>query len=407
MPQFQDEAHAAAYQQALHHSASLQGLVDQTRAMGFDSSSLAAFTAQAAAQAQAQGQGQGTFGSPVIAPQAGASPRLGPTGDNTATGSGRRGASSSKKVRPSPLLKPTPDGQLRRKKAASVNDRRSSSISSATGHRSGTSSPFLGPTVANGNGKGSANVSPNPNGTGSQKTSPSDEGQQNEINTPSPVDLAMHDVASAKEQRGHTQQQGSSTSHQHELMGPPPLPPSASGSRRQSLQNGVESLNPVTPASFMNLPADFDMTTLSALSPALHAQRQADQSTPDPATNGEREQKRAAPSPTASSSGTATPNGSAPSSTSRPKQPRLLPRLPSTSDVRVDTSPSSTPAPTPAASGPAANSKGKGKAAAAPAATTKKGASKVKASPKIGPASKVKPLLPGGECPRSVSWCSC
>ncbi|KAM0755010.1 hypothetical protein T439DRAFT_127192 [Meredithblackwellia eburnea MCA 4105] len=85
-------------QAALSQSNSLQGLVDQTRALAFDANGLPG--------------SPNTFNSPRLDPTNGSSmsPRVGPqdAGQSTATGSGRRGA-GSKKTRPSPLLKPTPD----------------------------------------------------------------------------------------------------------------------------------------------------------------------------------------------------------------------------------------------------------------------------------------------------------
>ena len=84
---------------------SLQGLVDQTKALAFDATTINAL--------QQHGSPHALYG---VNP--GRSPRMVATGDagvGTAAGSGRRGA-GSKKSRPSPLLKPTPDTALRRKK---------------------------------------------------------------------------------------------------------------------------------------------------------------------------------------------------------------------------------------------------------------------------------------------------
>lgn len=190
----------------------LQGLVDQTKALAFESSSVHA--------------------SPTGFHL---SPRIVPTGsiDATATGSGRRGA-SSKKSRPSPLLKPTPDATLRRKKVAGMGENKSKSI----GSRSTTTSPFLGPSHHS-----SAMISGQSKSSNSL-TSPPDV----DSNTPSPVDLAMSSYQSSYP----SQDQGE--------MGPPPLP---SSSRRTSLNNSSipasgDWMNlPVTPATFMTtFPAD-------------------------------------------------------------------------------------------------------------------------------------------------------
>ncbi|ORY92774.1 hypothetical protein BCR35DRAFT_8085 [Leucosporidium creatinivorum] len=263
MPQqFQDDPNQ--WQQQQQHRNSLQGLVDQTRALGFDSN-LAAL------------QGAASYGSPSSyfpQGQPGISPRLGPNdaGQGTGAGSGRRGA-GSKKARPSPLLKPTPDGgSLRRKKAGPAAGSRSASISSASGVRSATTSPFLGPTASKANSASSVASGHAPShsqssgsASGSQKATPPEE-TSNGINTPSPVDLAMGEVTT-------------SGGYQPELMGPPPPP--STDSRRQSLNgaNASEWIGPVTPASFMNLPSDFNVNDLSALTPGLpHSSASSSQS---------------------------------------------------------------------------------------------------------------------------------
>lgn len=423
MPQFHDEASAAAYhQQQLQNRASLQGLVDQTRALGFDASGLTTLG----------------YGSPVIAPQTGVSPRLGPTtsgadaGQGTATGSGRRGAGSSKKTRPSPLLKPTPDGQLRRKKATG-NDRRSSSISSATGNRSNTNSPFLGPTQAS-NGRSLVATSTSVNGNGSsaktsasdsQKTSSPDEQMaiNGAINTPSPVDLAMHDASTTSQQQHQLHTTALTNTYQHELMGPPPLPStSASASRRQSLNGNVgsEQMNPVTPASFMNLPADFDMTTLSSLQPVLPALQSAlgktkgqDLSTVVASASTSEQESTSGPSKKASALVPIAPAPPAASAESKPKVPKLLPRTASNSSSNADasTSGSATPTAPVISSGTSATitSTAKGKARAVHASTAaaeKKATGKTKKSPKVVGTTKIKSLLPGGECTCCQALCS-
>ncbi|KAK4703483.1 hypothetical protein P7C70_g2731, partial [Phenoliferia sp. Uapishka_3] len=235
LPQFSQASEYATQPwpqaQAHHtHSNSLQGLVDQTRALGFDASGF-----------RPNSVSPNTYSPTGLATM---SPRLGPTdaGQSTSAGSGRRGA-GGKKARPSPLLKPTPDAAFRRKKAPGGSEGRSESV----GRRSATTSPFLGPTT-----HGIAALSSSFNkaaSNGSAKTSPP-ENSSGSNNTPSPVDLEMHN---------------GTASSQPELMGPPPLPSSANSSRRSSLiqQSGNGSkvnngawMSPVTPASFMNFPAE-------------------------------------------------------------------------------------------------------------------------------------------------------
>ncbi|SCV71128.1 BQ2448_2716 [Microbotryum intermedium] len=281
MPQqFNDDPAAAAIWQAqqLQHRASLQGLVDQTRALGFDTSNLAAIQAVYSPYlgATVPGNATSTTGSPANAGPATASPRLdsNDAGSSTAAGAGRRGA-GFKKARPSPLLKPTPDGQLVRratgKKAAAsaAGDRRSASISN--GARSTTTSPFLGPSPTSRGGV----VTPASNGgrgaagggfTGSQRSSPLDDGTTNAISadTPSPVDLSLSSAVAETS----TEASPAFAMNGSQLMGPPPLPSSAAPLRRSSI---VQSATPVpqqdaiiaaadwlhqaaTPATFMNLP---------------------------------------------------------------------------------------------------------------------------------------------------------
>ncbi|KAK4047748.1 hypothetical protein OIV83_005256 [Microbotryomycetes sp. JL201] len=203
MPQFQGDP-ATTHQQRLV----LQGLVDQTRALGFDGTSINAL-----------------LGSPVIQSGQGQvhqSPRLGPSEMNgaqqgTSAGSVRRGA-STKKTRPSPLLKPTADAQLRRKKAAAQGGR-GTSVSSSSGLRSATNSPFMGPSAPKG-----------------VKTSPN--GSTSATNTPSPVDLEMAEAPG--------------------LMGPPPVPQATA-----TAAPGVQDwMNPATPSMLMNLPSNVSMSSL-------------------------------------------------------------------------------------------------------------------------------------------------
>ncbi|KDE07511.1 hypothetical protein MVLG_02185 [Microbotryum lychnidis-dioicae p1A1 Lamole] len=290
MPQqFNDDPAAAAIWQAqqLQNRTWLQGLVDQTGALGFDHSNLAAMQAAYSPYLGATMPGNATSatGSPANA-AATASPRLDSSdaGLSTAAGAGRRGA-GSKKARPSPLLKPTPDGQLVRrgtsKKAAggAGGDRRSASISN--GARSATTSPFLGPSAT---GRNSV-AAPAANGgmgaaggaiSGSQRSSPLDDGMMNAISadSPSPVDLSSSSAV-AETSVGASPAFAKNGS---QLMGPPPLPSSAATSRRSSI---VQNATPVqhqdatmatpdwlhqaaTPATFMNLPNN--ITGVSSLS---------------------------------------------------------------------------------------------------------------------------------------------
>lgn len=203
----------------------LQGLVDQTKAMGFDASPNGYLV-----------------NSPTLLPH--------DAGLATATGSGRRGAGGGKKSRPSPLLKPTPDGALvRRKKSVPGSTEKKPGSMGSGGGRSTTTSPFLGPTFMG------------MTSTTTSRTSPTDEGS---INTPSPVDLAMNleQIPSVPGQQSQYQQASLPYSslppdYHPEFMGPPPPP--SSHSRKTSLTPSTHHvdghsdwLNPVTPASFMN-----------------------------------------------------------------------------------------------------------------------------------------------------------
>lgn len=336
------------------------------------------------------------------------SPRLGPNdaGSSTAAGSGRRGA-GSKKTRPSPLLKPTPDGALRRKKTiGSADVKRSSSIGSA-GVRSATTSPFLGPTHAKGGSISSINGNNNgTNSSGSQKTSPTEEHQSNGsngINTPSPVDLTMSQVM---EESGQSNQQGGYAPV--ELMGPPPVP--SSSSRRSSIQqapstsssssstntlptsngtmNGWPNLGPVTPATFMNLPHQFtdaSFSTLNNNSLDGSSQQQQQQlingtnSTPFEVAQQQQQQPiEMVPQPS-------------PPKTNKNGKATL--HKPTSSSNLASTSSS---APTPSAA-----AKGKGRAVAPSSnggGTVKKPPARLgaKPSPKLNPSTKIKPLLANG-----------
>ncbi|GAA5857486.1 hypothetical protein JCM8547_009297 [Rhodosporidiobolus lusitaniae] len=245
------------------------------------------------------------------------SPRLGPSdaGSGTGAGAGRRGAGASKKTRPSPLIKPTdPALERRRKKAA---EKRGSVPKSVT------SSPFLGPSPANGgslNGGQGSNAgygehvrAASVNSGTSSKPSPPEMGNgqpgpqyssasaAGSIDTPSPVELSaavvsapsaapdsfaiaplapsqslqaqmINSMLQQQQQEQSAKQQFADAAmahlYQHELMGPPPLPTSSSASSSATLAAPASNGNnaPVTPASFMNFSSDFHVDTLSALS---------------------------------------------------------------------------------------------------------------------------------------------
>ena len=250
----QQQQHLLLQQQ---QQGNLQGLVDQTKALGFDPN--------------------GTNTSPQS--YLVHSPRMLPVGagnggdakGNTATGSGRRGA-GNKKARPSPLLKPTPDGALVRRKKGSLSgttgEKSAAGSMGSGGGRSTTTSPFLGSTFTNA-GMGM---------TSSSRTSPAE--GEGSINTPSPVDLAMNlDALPPLLQQSQTQNTAQSSPYAPAdfgpnnndylvgFMGPPPPPSSASHSRRESLQSGAGAtgdwMNPVTPATFMNFPTEHPLLPMS------------------------------------------------------------------------------------------------------------------------------------------------
>lgn len=217
----------------------------------------------------------------TMSPQLLATDVGGDAGMSTAAGSGRRGAGANKKSRPSPLLKPTPDANLRRKKLP--NEKRSSSSS---GMRSVTTSPFLGPSTFSMTSSNSMHSSSVPS---SSRTSPQEVGESD--NTPSPVDLAVSDVVSTSNQipiqQQHLQQSPysmASTSYLPEFMGPPPPPSSNPPSRRSSMNpansNSISSdgaWNPVTPATLMNFASDLADAGLSNLTYPHHLQHHQDQ----------------------------------------------------------------------------------------------------------------------------------
>ncbi|GAA6060519.1 hypothetical protein JCM10212_005600 [Sporobolomyces blumeae] len=198
------------------------------------------------------------------------------SGVNTAAGSGRRGAgSSSKKTRPSPLIKandPAIDPNRRKRRATNAQN----------GGKSATSSPFLGATGSGSNGGGKTASTPGGTGggTSSQKTSPGDPSFA--IDTPSPVDLASA-TGSAKLPGleglpAPPASFGQAQAYQLEPMGPPPPPSHSQPQLLPSTQAGLApsasstsdaGFNPVTPATMMNFASDFDLSSLSSLSPAL------------------------------------------------------------------------------------------------------------------------------------------
>lgn len=229
-------------------------------------------------------------------------------GSHTAAGSGRRGASTTnKKARPSPLIKasdPTLDPNRRKRRTTQSN---------GNGNRSATASPYMSatnPTVGKSQGGGGGSSTPGTFSAGSsaggasQKTSPIEFGSG--IDTPSPVDLATS--ASKMTTFGleglpipppsFSTASSSQPPYQLEPMGPPP-PPSHSFSHaaHQSSQplstsvassssSSTGSFNPITPATIMNFSSDFDISTLSSLSPALGPTHPTTTGSSDPTFNG-------------------------------------------------------------------------------------------------------------------------
>ncbi|GAA6022228.1 hypothetical protein JCM11491_001671 [Sporobolomyces phaffii] len=219
-------------------------------------------------------------GSPLVYPYQ--SPRMHAhdAGSNTAAGSGRRGASSaSKKARPSPLIKasdPVLDPNRRKRRTTASN-----------GNKSATTSPYIAasnPSSKNGSTPGAFSTGSSAGGT-SQKTSPTE--QNTGFDTPSPVDLAsssfsLKGAGIALEglpipPPSFSSSHSAPQHYQHEPMGPPP-PPSHSHSVQPtaaphqlstSASSSGSSFNPITPATIMNFSSDFDISTLSSLSPAL------------------------------------------------------------------------------------------------------------------------------------------
>ncbi|GAA5928790.1 uncharacterized protein JCM15063_003969 [Sporobolomyces koalae] len=253
-PALGPQMYATDHQQSLSHRNSLQGLVD---GVGNLSTQLPP-------------------GSPHVFPYQ--SPRMHPhdVGIHTAAGSGRRGASASnKKARPSPLIKasdPALDPNRRKRRTTTSND-----------SKSATTSPYISasnPGSRNGSATGTFSASSS-TGVPSQKTSPAE--CVTGIDTPSPVDLAAGPFSI----NGGTGigigldglpipppsfTSSNAQPYQLEPMGPPP-PPShsqASQTLSTSASSASSSFNPITPATIMNFASDFDIATLSSLSPGLN-----------------------------------------------------------------------------------------------------------------------------------------
>ncbi|GAA5907729.1 uncharacterized protein JCM6883_001871 [Sporobolomyces salmoneus] len=199
------------------------------------------------------------------------SPRMHPhdAGSHTAAGSGRRGASSSnKKARPSPLIKasdPTLDPNRRKRRPTASNG-------NGNGSKSATTSPYIAAT----------NPSHSNRSTPGPKTSPVD--MYTGIDTPSPVDLASSTFSNSNRQASVLEglpipppnlSNSTSQPYQLEPMGPPPPPSHHSHQQHSQSQMSTStssngsSFNPITPAAIMNFSSDFDISTLSSLSPAL------------------------------------------------------------------------------------------------------------------------------------------
>ncbi|BGO94038.1 hypothetical protein NBRC10512_003670 [Rhodotorula toruloides] len=384
---------------------------------------------------------------PPGSPTAYFSPRLGPSdaGTSTGAGAGRRGASSSsKKTRPSPLIKPTPDSAFdrRRRKTQSTGatnggDKRVS----MGGSKSATSSPFFGPQQGGRNGGGVSSAasstkggSPNEAGNVYQtnvSANSSANGSAASVDTPSPVDLPasqhqLHHVhpppsmyavcqdgqpipapalpshvfsaqpptqqqqsAQQYQQQQQQQQYQQQQPYQLEPMGPPP-PPS--------------SYNPVTPASFMNFASDFNVDSISSLSPSLNAVANPTGQQFEPSSS-------ALSSLQNSPALLPQPDSSAPVY----EEDFMPPPQPSSSGKAPKTRKTPSAKPSPALKPVDAKSKGKGKSNSPTAADgsgssgsstatgAKKGAKKVGPSPRIGPSPKIKPLLGSGAAPDAQS----
>lgn len=383
------------------------------------------------------------------------SPRLGPADAGTSTGAGaaagRRGASSaSKKTRPSPLIKPTPDSALERRRGRTKTVSAAGQGEKRAGSKSATSSPFLGPTTGGTragsvmSASGSSNkTSPGEHGGGAQAQQQQHGGVVG-FDTPSPVDLASSGfqppVAHPSPQSQQYQLPAPGYSHQPSLpgvvegvpvsspsvnpqvfatqptsmpppqqqprayqlepMGPPP-PPSSSGT----------GFNPVTPASFMNFSSDFDVNGLSSLSPALGAMHPHDI---DSALSSLSNSPALLPQPdavflppmdlgsAAQSIADAGNGGEHEGETFvAPPAPSASKAAPRRKGASVRASPALKPVDAAGTGGAGVKGKGKapangGAAGAAGGGGRKAKPAKIAPSPKIGPSPKIRPLLASG-----------
>lgn len=430
MPHLYSTDPAWQHQHHLHHN-SLQGLVDQTQALGFDPASMSPMMQPS------------PNGLPLQSPRMVAS-GSGDAGQSTAAGSGRRGA-GSKKTRPSPLLKPTQEGPLRRKKTVSAggaggpnSERRSSSVGSS-GLRSVTTSPYIGPvgqqrirtTTSNNNGNG-AGSQPGSVSSSQPKTSPPEDNSGSN-NSPSPVDLSTSMAPpTVSEIMGPPPPRSSShsrTSSLHQQAMHHSLPPSGLGHSFHGGEGVVDWMSqPVTPASFMSLPVLVGgVDGLSSLSPQIGAyQEQGTQAAelnhqmmqmdmlPEPATVCPPPQP-AQQSPVKSrprSAKTSPPLKPQPSATSSAAPPaQLSATQPSAS---TSNAPKLAPKPKPrtlASSAPVSQPPASTASAPVPPRTApriapKPATAKTGPSPKLGPTGatqKIKPLLPSGASPGSAA----
>jgi len=215
-------------------------------------------------------------GSPLTFPYQSPQMRAIDAGHHTAAGSGRRGASSTnKKTRPSPLIKasdPALDPNRRKRRMTGPNSNGST--------KSASNSPYISATnPKTGSTPGAFSAGSSSNGGGlSQKTSPIE--FNTGIDTPSPVDLTSS-TFSIKNGVGLDglpippptfASSSRDQPYQLEPMGPPPPPHHSHQLSSQPLSTSASSsgsFNPITPATIMNFSSDFDLSTLSSLSPAL------------------------------------------------------------------------------------------------------------------------------------------
>ncbi|BGP24546.1 transcription regulator [Rhodotorula toruloides] len=368
------------------------------------------------------------------------SPRLGPTdaGTSTGAGAGRRGASSSsKKTRPSPLIKPTPDSAFdrRRRKTQPGPTTNGDKRASMGGNKSATSSPFLGPQQSGRNGGGMSSApssikggSPNDASNVYQtntSANSSTNGSAASVDTPSPVDLPasqhqLHHVHPPQPMYavGHDGQPVPAPAvPSHVFAGQPPTPQQQSAQQYHQQQQYQQqqqqpyqlepmgpppppsSYNPVTPASFMNFASDFNVDSISSLSPSLNAVINPSGQHYEPSSS-------ALSSLQNSPALLPQPESAVPI----PEEDFMPPPLPSSSGKAPKTRKTPSAKPSPALKPVDAKGKGKGKSNSPTAAdgsgssgsstaNGKKGAKKVGPSPRIGPSPKIKPLLGSGAAP--------